>query len=62
MYIPPQIESRIALLSERLECDLSVTRCWQSDGDRPVMYCNFKGVISDAPAFRVEVGGTLCCG
>ena len=60
MYVPPQIETRIASLGTQLNCALNVTRCWQSEGGRPVLYANFKGLINDTPLFRLEVGGTLC--
>ena len=61
MYVPPQIKNRIALLSARLDCDVEIVRCWQSDGGRPVMYCNFRALIKNSPACRLEYAGTLCC-
>ena len=60
MYVPSEITTRIQKLSEQLGCELRVLRCWQSDGGRPVFYCNFRGVLHDHPSFLLECFGTLC--
>lgn len=61
MHVPPQIKNRIALLSARLDCDVEIVRCWQNEGGRSVMYCNFRAIIKNSPACRLEYAGTLRC-
>ena len=60
MYAPPQISARIEALSIRLGCAMTVARCWRNDGGRPVMYCNFRGVLHRSQEMLIEVAGTLC--
>lgn len=51
---------RIATLADRLNCALSVLRCWKSDGGVSRMYCNFRGVLHRSPEILIEVAGTIC--
>ncbi|MAX36758.1 MAG: hypothetical protein CME33_09365 [Gimesia sp.] len=60
MFIPSELKQRIDELSQRVGCKLTIVRCWQGDFDRPVMYCNVRGVLNESPDLLIEIAGTVC--
>ena len=55
MFVPLELNQRVARISQRVGCELVIVRCWQSDGGRHVYYANVRGVLSESPDLRIEI-------